>query len=476
MMNTAELREEAVRLHHAAIVDALDDAIIFANLEGVILAWNPVAERMFGYTADEAIGGTIDIVISPGFQRAEMEILERLRAGQRVDRYRVRVSKNGRAIELSIRVRPVKNAEGEMIGASIIAADITRRRAEAVRHESEERFQRVANTAPAIIWMTDVDKLCTYVNQRWLDFTGRPLEEELGNGWAEGVHPEDLTHCLDSYTKAFDQREAFQIEYRMRRRDGQYRWLLDSGVPRFDAGGSFVGYIGSAIDVTEHKLAEAALSAMSQQLIESQEKERTCIARELHDDIGQRFSLLMINMQRLCNRTSLAETKAGIQEAIQQISELVGETRALSHRLHSPSLDYVGLEVAASAYCTELSEHHKVKINFHSEDIPTDLSPEVSLCLYRILQEGLQNALKHSGSRHFQVLLKRGIGEIELTVKDSGAGFEPEQVFKRRGIGLSSMKERLKLVNGMLSINSKLGRGTTINARVPLSAKAFRAG
>jgi signal transduction histidine kinase len=183
-----------------------------------------------------------------------------------------------------------------------------------------------------------------------------------------------------------------------------------------------------------------------------------------------------MNMQRLCNRTSLAEIHAGIDKAIQQISELVTETRTLSHRLHSPNLDYVGLEVAASAYCSELSEHHKVKISFHSEDIPTDLSPEVYLCLYRILQECLQNAMKHSGSRDFRVLLKSGNGEIVLTVQDLGTGFDPEQAFKGRGIGLSSMKERLKLVNGMLSIHPELGLGTTISARVPLSAKAVRSG
>jgi len=475
MMDTAELKKEAVRLHHAAIVDTSDDAIIFENREGVILAWNSAAERMFGYAADEAIGQSIAIVVSPEFQRAEIEILERLRAGQRVDHYQMRcVTRNGTTIDVSISVSPVKNAEGEMIGASIIARNIKRRRAEAVRDESEERFQLVANMAPVMIWISDVDKLCTYVNQPWLDFTGRPLDAEIGNGWAEGVHPDDLRHCLDTYTKAFDQREGFQIEYRLRRWDGQYRWLLNSGVPRFDADGFFIGYIGSAIDVTQHKLAEAALSTMSQQLIEAQEKERTWIARELHDDIGQRLALLMMHMQRLCNRTSMAEIPDGIHKAIQHALDLSNEMRALSHRLHSANLDYVGLEAAASAYCSELTAHHKVEISFHSENIPPGLSREVSLCLYRILQEALQNALKHSGSQHVRVLLNGGTNEIELAVHDVGNGFEPEQAFKKCGIGLSSMRERLKLVNGKFSVNSELGRGTTISARVPLSPKARR--
>jgi signal transduction histidine kinase len=134
-------------------------------------------------------------------------------------------------------------------------------------------------------------------------------------------------------------------------------------------------------------------------------------------------------------------------------------------------LDYVGLEAATSAYCSELREQYKVGISLHYENIPGDLSRDVSLCLFRILQEALQNAIKHSGVEHFRVLLKSANNGIDLVVHDMGAGFEPKQAFKGRGIGLTSMKERLKLVNGQISINSELGRGTTIHARVPLRPK-----
>jgi PAS domain S-box-containing protein len=363
-----------------------------------------------------------------------------------------------------------------MIGVSNIARDIDEGcRVDDPGRESGKFFQLIANTAPMMIWMSDVNKLCTYFNQRWLDFTGRPLEAELGNGWSEGVHPDDLRYCLDKYTRAFDQRESFQIEYRLRRRDGQYHWILDSGVPGFDADGSFIGYVGSAIEVTQHKLAEAALSTVNQRLIEAQEEERAWIARELHDDISQRLSLLMLHLRRLSERTSLTEIRNGIQHAIQQVADLGGEMRNLSHRLHSANLDYVGLEAAASAHCRELAEQHEVEISFHSENIPRTLSRDVSLCLFRVLQEALQNAIKHSGSQHFRVLLKTGSNEIELLVNDRGAGFDPEQAFNGRGIGLGSMKERLKLVNGKISIDSELGRGTTIHARVPVSPTAARA-
>lgn len=142
--------------------------------------------------------------------------------------------------------------------------DITQRKqAENAVRESEERFRLVANTAPVLIWMAGTDKLCTYFNQSWLEFTGRPLEAELGNGWAEGVHPDDLNACLDTYEQAFDRRESFRIQYRLRQHDGEYRWVLDIGVPRFNSDGSFAGYIGSCIDITDRKRAEEALASVS---------------------------------------------------------------------------------------------------------------------------------------------------------------------------------------------------------------------
>ena len=141
-----------------------------------------------------------------------------------------------------------------------VLLDITaRKKMEEELRESEERFRMMANTAPVLIWMSGPDKLCTFFNKGWLDFTGRTLEQELGNGWAEGVHREDFDRCLETYTNAFDARREFTMEYRLRRRDGEYRWVLDHGVPRSEADGSFLGYIGTATDITEIKRGEEAL-------------------------------------------------------------------------------------------------------------------------------------------------------------------------------------------------------------------------
>jgi len=154
--------------------------------------------------------------------------------------------------------------------------DITeRKRAEAALRESEERFRLIANTAPVMMWMTGIDKLCNYVNQTCVEFTGRSVEALLGSGWTEGIHPDDLEQSWDTYSKAFDQHKPFRMEYRVRRHDGEYAWVIASGAPRFNADGSFAGYIGTGTDITERKMAEEALRQSDERLRLAMEAGRT---------------------------------------------------------------------------------------------------------------------------------------------------------------------------------------------------------
>ena len=345
-----------------------------------------------------------------------------------------------------------------------------RKRAGHALRESEERFRLMADTAPALIWMSGTDKLCTYFNKPWLDFTGRSMDSELGNGWAEGVHGEDLRRCVDTYTQAFDRREEFRMEYRLRRHDGEYRWILDIGVPRFDQERSFVGYIGTCIDLTDRKLAETVLANVSRRMIEAQEQERTRIARELHDDIGQRLALFATNLQQLHPEPAdLPGVRSRVGELKDQISEIATDIQALSHRLHSSKLEYLGLATAMRGFCKEFGEQQKVEIDFETHDLPSALSPDISLCFFRVLQEALHNSVKYSGVRHFDVRSWATPNEVHLTVSDFGSGFDIEAAKAGRGLGLISMDERLKILNGTLSIESQLKRGTTIHAFVPLS-------
>lgn len=355
--------------------------------------------------------------------------------------------------------------------------DLTdRRRAEVQLRESEERFRLVANTAPVMIWMSGTDRKCSYVNKTWLDFTGRSLEAELGDDWAGGLHPDDSDRSLKTYTEAFDQRESFEMQYRLRRRDGEYRWVLDKGVPRFNPDGTFAGYIGSCIDITERKLAEEAMSTIGRRLIEAQEEERTWIGRELHDDINQRLALLAVELDRWRQQIpSTPELRNQLRHAQERIMQISKDVQGLSHRLHSSKLEYLGLATAANSFCRELSGQSKVEVQFSHAGVPRSLPKEVSLCLFRVLQEALQNAVKHSGVRSFTVDLHGTEEAIELTVSDIGSGFEEQDAFTRDGLGLISMRERVQLVHGELSVKSKTGAGTTVHAWVPLTTREYRA-
>ena len=352
----------------------------------------------------------------------------------------------------------------------ILAALVEERKhAEQTVRESERRFRLVADTALALIWLSDVNKLCTYFNKSWLDFTGRSVDAELGNGWAEGVHPEDRQNCLETYTQSFDRRQKMTMEYRLRRHDGEYRWILDIGVPRLNEENVFAGYIGIGVDVTDKKLAEAALLTVSRRLIEAQEQERTRIARELHDDTGQRLALLANELGQLRDRppTNVASRMSELQK---QAFDIGHGIQSLSHMLHSSKLEYLGMVAAMRSFCTEFSEQQGVEIDFKSEGLPRHLPPDVSLCLFRVLQEALHNSTKHSGLRNFEVRSWITSGEIHLTVRDFGTGFDPQVAKEGRGLGLISMEERLKLVKGKFSIDSQLRRGTTIHASVPMES------
>ncbi|MCI0349879.1 MAG: PAS domain S-box protein, partial [Acidobacteriales bacterium] len=363
-----------------------------------------------------------------------------------------------------------------MLIAGLIWHRARRRKAEAelatalkIAQESEVRFRLVANSAPVMIWMSGLDKLCYYFNQRWLDFTGRPLEAEVGNGWLEGVYPEDTKLCLETYTQSFDRREPFSMQYRVRRSDGEYRWVLDVGVPRFNSDGSFAGYIGSAIDVTERKHAEEALSSVSRRLIQAQEKERMRIARELHDDINQRIAMLAVEVGRLRHTPpdSRRELEQSLNAVQGRLAEISTELQAISHRLHSSKLDYLGLAAACKSFCTEFAERQSVTIDFAAEGIPEAVPQEVSICLFRVLQESLTNAFKHSRAERIEVRLHGVVGEIQLSIRDYGVGFDVNGAMNGRGLGLISMRERVSLVNGAMLIASKPMGGTKISVRVP---------
>ena len=249
------------RRHLAAIVETSDDAILSKDLDGRILSWNRGAELMYGYSPDQVIGQHISKLAPEGRKEEVSAIIERIKRGGSVEHLEtVRLTKDGKQLHVSLTISPLKDENGKIVGASTIARDITQRKvAEERLLQSEARFRTMADSAPVMIWMTGVDKACTYANQQWLDFRGRTMEQELGFGWVEGLHPEDSATTMDTYISSFEARQRFEMEYRVRRADGEYRWVLASGTPRFSSEGEFLGYIGSAMDISERKESEQAL-------------------------------------------------------------------------------------------------------------------------------------------------------------------------------------------------------------------------
>jgi PAS domain S-box-containing protein len=351
-----------------------------------------------------------------------------------------------------------------------------RLKSEKAVRESEERFRLVANTAPVLIWMSGPDKLRTYFNQPWLEFTGRSTEAELGDGWAEGVHPEDMRDCLDAYNSAFDQRRPFKMQYRLRRNDGEYRWVFDIGVARFNPDRSFAGYIGSCIDVTERKMAEEALASLSGRLIDAQEEERKRIAREIHDDYTQRLAMLAMEVEELADQVGDSPVEAGpiFHRIWNQIGELGSDLHSLSHGLHSSTLESLGLVAGIEAFCKEFAEQQEIQVDFAHENVPRGVPADAALCLFRVTQEGLRNIKRHSGADRAEVRLQASGKKLHLSIADRGRGFDVNNHSPRDGIGIRSMEERLRSFGGQLEISSRPMDGTRINAWLPLKVTSQR--
>lgn len=344
-----------------------------------------------------------------------------------------------------------------------------KRKAEAVLSESEERFRVMADTTPSLIWMCDSHGKVTYLNERRIAFTGPDPKAGYGDNWITYIHPDDVKNVLDALWQALKDHRAFSKEYRLRRKDGVYRWMFDVAAPRLNGDGSFAGFIGSATDVTDQKLAQQALEKVSGQLIEAQENERSRIARDLHDDICQRLALLSMEIEQ-ANRSpngSAMTAQERLEEIRKHCSEIAGDVQSLSHQLHSSKLDYLGIVAAIRGFCNEFSKQHEVSIEFTDGNVPGNLPKDVSLCLFRVAQEALHNALKYSGVGQFSVDISGTADEIQLVVRDAGVGFDVEEVRDNRGLGLVSMQERVHLVHGKFSVESQPGRGTKVIVIVP---------
>ena len=360
-----------------------------------------------------------------------------------------------------------------VVTAAAIAFGIHRHRQ---LRESEERFRLMADSVPVLIWMSGLDRGCTYFNPGWLEMTGRKLEDELNDGWTHGVHPDDLPHCLETYEAAFAARARFTTEYRLRRHDGEYRWVLDTGVPRYGPGGRFAGYVGSCIDITDRRLVEERLREVGGRLLTAQEEERRRVARELHDDLSQQLALLASELEQLSLHPPqpLEEVSQRLIALGQRASSISSDVYRLSHQLHPSKLEALGLVPSLRSYCREVSTQQNIHVSFTHGDVPASVPMDISVCVYRIVQEALRNVAKHSGADEAHVQLLSDGGGLCLRIADAGVGFDPSPT-GHVGLGLISIRERLRFVGGQLQVHSARSHGTRLDVWIPLAAAGHAA-
>ena len=386
--------------------------------------------------------------------------------------YRV-VRPDGSVIWLEASGHVYFDAQGKVQRIIGMVTDVTERKSteEALR-ESEERLRMAAQAGRMYAYEWDVASDAVVRSPECVDLLGlgspvHTTRREMLNC----LHPDDHGMCGD-LSAVTPQNPTLRARYRIVRQDGTWMWAEKTARAFFDEQGKMVRMIGMIADITDRMLAEEALSSLSRRLIEAQEQERFRIARELHDDISHRMVLLQIGLDEFMQ--NMDGQKPSARELLQDISELASEVSSdlhnISHQLHPARLDLIGLVATVADYCKEISRQHHLEVEFVHRDVPAEIPKDVALCLFRIVQEGLRNVVKHSGAAEAKVELSRDGHQIHLRISDQGKGFDPGPATGQAGLGLISMRERLRLVGGHLSVQSEPSHGTRIRVRVPLSA------
>lgn len=243
------------------VLRSIGDAVIATDEKGHVVFMNRVAEYLTGWPQAEATGKHLDeifrIVNEETRTTVESPVAKVIREGTVVGlaNHTVLIARQGNQVPIDDSGAPIRDESGRLMGIVLVFHDVAeQKRAEASIRESEERFRYMADHAPVMVWMSGSDKRLTFFNRQWLEFTGRALEQELGHGWVQSVHPDDRPRCLEVYASSFDAGKSFKMEHRLRRRDGAYRWILNHGIPRRASDGTFLGFIGSCIDITDNRL------------------------------------------------------------------------------------------------------------------------------------------------------------------------------------------------------------------------------
>jgi PAS domain S-box-containing protein len=331
----------------------------------------------------------------------------------------------------------------------------------------EELLKIFVKNVPAGVAMLDRDMRYLQLSDRWCADYSVDSSQILRRSHYE-VFPDMPERWKEVHRRGLDGETLRADEDRWDREGSATTWVRWEIRPWRTPDGIIGGILIFSEDITHRKQMEDALSGISRKLIQSQEEELARIGRELHDDISQRLTMLSLELEQLHDTPS--EVRSRVQNLRKQTSEISNDVQALSHELHPSKLEYPGVVVGIKSWCKEFGERHKMEVDFRSE-VPDPLPFEIGLCLFQVLQEALHNVAKHSRVKRVEVQLAEHSNEVHLIVSDSGTGFDVEEARQGRGLGLTSMQERARLVNGTITIESKPLRGTTIHARIPLKSK-----
>jgi PAS domain S-box-containing protein len=343
--------------------------------------------------------------------------------------------------------------------------------------EGETRFRTMADHAPVLLWMAGTDGLCNFFNQRWLDFTGRSLEDEVGSGWASGVHPEDFQGCMSLYLDAFVARRAFSMEYRLRRHDGEFRWVYDQGAPRFESDGTFAGFIGSCTDITEQREARDALGRLNQEL-EGQVRERTAIARErevllrevhhrVKNDLQLISSVLAMQGRRLSDPASveaLTECQTRVQ-TIALIHEYMYQSDNLARLPLSENIRGLAANMLRAAGSPRCAVSLEVKVE-EQLTLPVDRAIPCGLILNELMTNALKHAFPERRSGVLRVTLRKQGEELVLGVADDGVGMPGDYASNVKGsLGWRLVKAFADQLGAWVSVSSDHGTQVEIGFR-----------
>jgi PAS domain S-box-containing protein len=359
-----------------------------------------------------------------------------------------------------------------------------RTRAEPLRTEgesrlSEDRLRQIIDSIPTMAWSLRPDGAVDFVNQRWQDYTGVSLEEELENP-TRPLHPEDRPGAVAEWLVAMAAGEAYEGEMRLRRADGDYRWFLVRTVPLRDETGNIIKWFGTSTEIEDRKQSEKILyrsfeqlRALTARLQSVREEERARMAREIHDELGQALTAIKIELSSFVSDLSPEQKQPLRSESIMKlIDETVQTVRRISTELRPGILDDLGLVAAVEWAAEEFEGRTGTKCHLNLPGADIELDPEHATALFRIFQETLTNVARHAKATEVSVRLAHENGDVSLEVRDNGQGISEDQRSAADSLGILGMLERALLLGGEFTINGVPGGGTIVRVRIPAIPRA----